>query len=83
MPVVRFYEDATVAVLPGMVDMGSAFAGRRCNIIRAMARTGGITEKGLSERIGVNQAYIHDAVLKMEKEGTVFMMSPRGARCCS
>ncbi len=71
----EFREDEVIAVLPGMMDMGSVYDGVSCNIIKIMVRSNGVTEELLSKRLKADPETMHEVVRRMTDEGIVMSMS--------
>ncbi len=71
----EFRDDEVIAVLPGMMDMGSVYDGVSCNIIRIMVGSNGVTEEFLSQRLKADPETMHEIVRRMIDEGTLMSMS--------
>lgn len=69
-----------VAVLPDAVDMGSAYKGRCCNIVRSMVSHNGMTEDQLSSALRMNPFTMHKTLRMMESDDMVFTMWSNGSR---
>lgn len=67
-------------VLPDAVDMGSAYNGRRCNIVRSMVARNGMTEGQLSSALNMNPVTMHKTLRMMESDDTVFAMWSNGSK---
>ena len=71
----EFRENEVIAVLPGMMDMGSVYDGVSCNIIKTMVRNNGVTEEFLSKKLKADPETMHEVVRRMTDEGIVMSMS--------
>ncbi len=71
----EFRDDEVIAVLPGMMDMGSVYDGVSCNIIKIMVRSNGVTEDLLSRKLKADPETMHEVVRRMTDEGIVMPMS--------
>ena len=60
-----------------MVDLGSAYRGRRCNTIKILLDHGAMDEAGLARELDIDQRTMHKILAEMEKEGSIACMGPR------
>lgn len=80
MPVIRFDPGHSTVLLPAMRDLGTVYAGRRCNIARALALYGAMTAEALGRAVAMHKQTVHDTLNRMVDEGIAFSMSPGGDR---
>ncbi len=71
----EFRDDCVVAILPGMMDMGSVYNGVSCNIIKTMVGSNGVTEEFLSKKLKADPMTMHEVVRRMIDEGILMTMS--------
>lgn len=63
-----------------MVELGSAYEGRRCNVIRYMLGNGPVDEDEIVRRLGMAASTAHEVLCRMADEGVLFSMGDRDDR---